>query len=815
MSSALNIVRASYSAILEIAEQKDARLLFEDWAQARNETISVRLNEIASRQSGWSALDPRDLAVSLSHRAWARRARRLETLGVPTELQSKVLSVQKPSFDDPGGSRLISLVGPFGAGKTEAAESWHLDRIADLETTPGSPIPLWLPARTLGRGLDRAVAEYLGNNALNDAGAAVVIDGLDEIDPGAADGLISEARAFLAGSPASKVLITSRPSAVQLSDALTVHPLTEDAVSALIELIGGLRHYGYTWPNELNESVKRPFFALALATAQRAGQLPRNSTALISFAIERAFSDATSSSVIGSAELSRNMINLAIEETIGDKRLYQSPYVRQSLLLTRLVQEAPDGIIEFGLPIFRQWFAAQGLLEQPSLLNQYLVNEESFGRWRWSIAVAASVAPTDVFDRIMSAASQLNPGVLGWLLHELQESASNSDTLNLPSRFFSAMRAWVDCLGLVASPCFGIAPESLNSFKLGVSETHHGVRWSISTDQVQADTLTDLPIEAPVSSWPTVHGNSIRGEAGDVWTILRGRIETATTSLLRSEANLAGIPGCWLEEYRYSLCRRLTDEGHGVRHLPLSVALLGRTVDRLLALGGATDDVAYQLGTGKKRLVTGQELLELKRWLGELATDYVYRPAPGPDLPIEEWGGWVWSGYSRDQLLKTVTWIYENALAAYDQLADGLFRKFSWTLGRRSYGQLGLIGTLGLGENGAPVLIYDELPLELLKNIALRQPGLVFDAGSRVAIRWWQPDDPDIAAPFLYGTYQQELADWMDRNSTHRVFSSISSVSTEVDVAGNRPASFVAASWMNSDLRRLGLAQGNFQRYDF
>src|ERR1019366_1944491 len=119
-------------------------------------------------------------AVWLRRRSKERRRIRLAAFDVNAEAIALSLSMVDDLVPviEPGSFRV--LVGPFGAGKSEIAEAWHLQALDELDDD--GPLPVWIHARDVatGGGLDRAVGARVGLSQITSRGVQVVIDGLDE-----------------------------------------------------------------------------------------------------------------------------------------------------------------------------------------------------------------------------------------------------------------------------------------------------------------------------------------------------------------------------------------------------------------------------------------------------------------------------------------------------------------------------------------------------------------------------------------------------------------------------------------------------------
>jgi hypothetical protein len=703
------------------------------------------------------------------------------------------------------------LVGPFGAGKTEMAEAWHMETIRTLEDTPFAPIPVWIHARELAHdALDRVVADSIGSHALlHQRGSAIVIDGLDEVSGGVAEAIARDARTFVAGSLASRVLATSRPNVILATDHEVVVPnLDEDQVRDILEVVAGNRYADYSWPPALRESIRRPFFALAAASSVAIGKHPDGKATLIRNLVEQAMQSGTSQDVIASRELFSLLTRLALERTaLSGAPPAWTFETRQRALATRLVHETSRKGLEFSLPIFQQWFAAQAILEDPTTINLSAMPPSAFDEWRWPIAIAVSSAPLKIADQLILAALQMNPGAASWLLAQVVSNWFDSgyslqQENGVPGRVLNATRAWIDSLGPAASLYFPI--DRLDDpIRLGVRVRGNFVETAWSSVTPPRDEVIELTSGGDLlrgrSEWHTASGVSVGQGVVWPWVTIADRIARQTASALSAPIPLGGPAGVWHEELRYYQCRAITSNSN-LYHRPMSVSDLLARIDALLAqVPPDADETVFRFGS---RSVSDDQLVELRAWLLSLRVNEVRRPLPEPDVPPHQTNGWVSSLYTEQRLLDLAVEVYGRAYEAYEEAADSIFRRFDWTLRGNAYRPLGLIGTLVMGSMGRPWVQYSELPVELVQSAIAEDPvGYHVSGNGRVAVRM-----ASQAAAATRDWYAALLPDWELTHAIETPFRRLQSGGSVLHVGGDRLSTEHAAKWLFDDLRAVNLA---------
>ncbi|WP_157581480.1 hypothetical protein [Phycicoccus sp. Root563] len=820
-SASLKLVRATYGAFLQLVDDKKARDLAEHWAENRNDAVLARLGDLTLSRGGWGKLDGPDLSFYLQRRSWERRAIRLESVGVTGDLRHSIIEILQPAIPKVPMGAVRVLIGPYGSGKTEVAEAWHLAETEALANGSSEAIPIWLSARDIRREtVEAAVEDAVGSQELLHArGASIVIDGLDEVDGATAEAIAADARVLVAGSPRCRVLVTSRPHVLVPSpEDSHVSELDEDTIGRIVAAMGGNAVVVHTWPAALRTSAKRPFFALAAATAVGTGHSFGGQAGLIRHLVELALQRGTAQTVTTASVLFEALVQLATQITSYEEPEHLPFALRQQLLSTRLVNESPAGILQFSLPIFEQWFAAQQLVSDSPDVPSAFTDRTTFDRWRWAAAIALSGADARLADQIVTSALRLNPGAAGWLLSQISSGFSvnqekpDVDFGRVGSRKLAATRAWVDSIGPLAVRCFPI-DEPQTPIRLGLRISQNGSQtWGWSTegtatgDEVVALPADLTPFGPPKPGW--ARGTSGQPPTGSSWPWLAVQqdVRHLTLKILESDQLLGGDVGVWATELMYSWCRVILDERR-FTHPPMDRKLLLAKVEQLLELVENPVTSSFAFG---RHTIHGENLLALRDWLKIQSAEFIRRPVPAPDTPQSQASNFIWDVYSDQHLVKFAAETYGNACQAYGEVATHTFAKFGWSLGRCAYAPIGVLGTVtrsrGTSFSDGPSVSYVQLPLEALEDIP-SSDGYVLSANGRAAIRWTDKE-------YNQETYQHQsslLQSWTDRRRrTTAPFGSLHWSNGVLHTNGDRLSSDIAANWLHSDLKSVSLSDGTF-----
>ena len=417
LSKALELVEAIFLAVLKCEDSSRYRQLIEHWARVRNDRVVEALADAAGGYAG--GMSAEDRALWLGRRSTARRRDRLAPFGIEPEQVSGSLALVGRRLPDvpPGAVRLV--IGGYGSGKSEMVEEWHRRAVQRYASSVGAPLPVWLHARAaVAGGLERALHSQIGST-LRETGVSLALDGLDEVDAADAEALLRDARVVVAGDERSSVLITSRLGVVSVpqEDEIEISPLDDSDVRILIESVCGREQMTWAWSPELQSSIRSPFFALAAGARIRDGANRfEGESDLIIGLVQTALSRGSAQVATQNEDVFGLLVRCAAALVDSGARSDDLTFVeRQRLRATRLVSETQGGNVAFALPIFEQWFAAQGLLQSPPQVRAALRSPGAFGRWRWSLAIAVQSAPTRLVDDLLESIFAANPGAGAWV----------------------------------------------------------------------------------------------------------------------------------------------------------------------------------------------------------------------------------------------------------------------------------------------------------------------------------------------------------------------------------------------------------------
>lgn len=676
---------------------------------------------------------------------------------------------------EPGSFRV--LCGPLGAGKSDIAETWHGDHLAAATTGPDAAVPVWIGADELATSLHDQLVAVVGYAALEEVGANVVIDGLDERTDRAGRA-IRQAAEFVSRWPKCQAVLTSRQIREEVAKVVyredvvvDTPPMAAEAAATLMRAVaGGLPpQFG----PQFADAFSRPLFAILAAAhaaaADGAAGLPELIDLMVRDVVAGQGWDLY-------AELRRLAVATVRQGRPVDPAAFETADVVDRIRKSPLVATTGNRCA-FALATFEQWFAAKALLEGEVAIEQVLTSVKSFDRWKYVLAMVLSTGEPSRADAVMAAVARWNPGAATWIIDEARRGGlrrripiafDKQDLQELGDRVRTATQAWLDGLGPALSGAF------------------HPFRTTGTTDFARASVCVAVDHRLTVT-WLTDRTGQLPPVVPDL-----AKIDLEACSLvMRTHQPPTTINWVW-----------------EVTQRDLAIDISGRF--------SALTRIATEKCTGVIEQEAQQEqearLAQMRHAddpsLPWQIDDPLY---PYPDIPPSQenpWGAWTVA-----TLQERAAAVIEGAMAAYLELCSCVAPNFGVTLAHRGLMPAEFYGTMfyepdqgcGYDDHGPrepgfrwllrPTGAFTENPVSAAKNtVALN----VNDAARAEVF-----SDDDRA---MYSTFMQ----YLDENPEFADFAGPFIINGGgLDVLAARPATRIAVGWLWEDLKLLGWVTGS------
>lgn len=684
---------------------------------------------------------------------------------------------------------LVLLIGPIGSGKSLTAERLLQGAIAHAFENDAAPLPVYLEAAQIQGGVAEAIAKVVSPVGGSVGGVSVVIDGFESLGSQLAVKLLDEVRAYCHADPETTIWVTSRPipTLARVEECLHLSPLSVEESLALINLAGVSRLSTYSvsdWPVSLRDAVQWPLFAILAGSFIRAyGRPPSNVVSLIDDVINEA---------IARAGIERDALEPvpalaadSVEHGLGPihaGEVHLTTDMRFSLVRAGLIVDSGDSV-QFSLPLFAQWFAAQWLLDgnQPAM-------SDLRGAEAWSTSLSIAVGKGG-FDRAFNPMDMLVrrfPGVAGEVIDDaLSRWGDESDVSRVQlsnkelGRVPTTMVSWIEGLGDLGRLIGPLTKRGLSPFVAQTYGSSLSTSWYFGDDEI----ASEPPPEAFRGQWPwgLVLSGPVGSGANWPW---RWSLETLKLSL-ENTMSTRSLPsdGTFIErEAAWKTALEIVGRG-SLSSEPIDLELLG-------------EEAVQRIEAERRTFVRPRRLRvsEMKRIIEQLQARGVQAmepPLPGPDRNLA--GGWVWSPYSEERLIERTTAVYESALQAFTEIVERWFANLRHVMPRALMMPVVMRGQLGIANDRAgmgPVLEYHWEPIDKLETSVVD----VTAEGPSVA-------GADIFERVMVAIRRHRSA------VAHRL--SPSGATTVLEIFGSDPVTRLVYRWIWDDLSSAGWLSGS------
>ena len=729
----------------------------------------------------------KQLSVSRCKRMWT-------SLSVQEEMATELAEDQSVGdFLALPTTGVLRVEGDQGSGKTLAAERLFQRAIDRALDDSSQPLPIFVSARDLQMPIEEYVEHKSKDiSRTSVTGSIIIVDGLDEIGVKAANSLLEELSIFTDAQTLATAVVTSRPLPDLKDDIgqrLTMSTLDQQKSIDLVSRIAGqeleLRDR-YAWSESVQDATKRPLFAIMVGSVLRDSpdSTFHKPVQLVTDLAERAQMELENAE---EEEVDILLQELAVKTVSSGKRIFphdvSTRRAKQRILAnSRLVNEQ-EGMVDFTLPIFREWYAARALIEETVSFEEFHSDSDL---WVIPLAIAVDAGNENSRRTLMTELCSSDPGLASLVLEELEpvwppdesDDFSLGTSLEAGEKIRNAVVTWGQGLGALYS-IIGPVDSKGNTSPLGIEVYAGGTRihtsWYRGTHE--QPTVVELPKDiSPFAYNPEWSGFSSRGVPhAELWPWF-----IAKDYLVHSLSNEVSLKHLALESMSIDAVREcswafsLSVQRQSTRRQEtISIQEILRYVEE-----EALNYVSFSLGyegycLNKHIRMVGHHLTELAN-SGETS---ISDPWPSADQ-LKTGTHRVWECYTPQRLLERTTEVYAGALRIYEAIVRKWFKPFSFRF-----------------------QMYGCLPARLEGRITLPKGQVSFASDP---VLTWRPiilsDNEESEVVFELGVPDKLQKDFRESNENKSPFLS----SQRLDVFGMLPATDLACKWLADDLRRLG-----------
>ena len=740
-------------------------------------------------------------SVSRCRRAW-------KVLGVPDELANTLAEDRAVGnvldFPTPGA---YFVAGEQGAGKSLASERLLQQAIQQALDNSSEPFPIYLSAR----GFTGSLSGYVEEECRGYAdpfihGIFLIVDGADELGIGDGNNLLQQIDDYVGANSNATIVVTGRPltglnwkgkrAAIPVLDEHQVVDLLRTVSSLPLEAI-----HIRGWPDSMKEAAKYPLFAVMIGSKMRDN--PQYVFESRNQLIEQLAEDALRDASDNSEDLEKLLHVLAVRSITEGKpvnlhSVTTSRARQRTLTSSRLVRES-SGMVDFALPILREWYAARALLEGTIAVKEI---EKASDRWVIPLSIVLNSGYEQVIRSLMTHLTSTDPGLVSRLLSEHnreREGVPDVGQSKLPSlesevgvgeRIRQSMETWREGLGDLYLDIGPVNPDgSTKSLGIGLRDRYILTRWY--HDKESTSPIVIIPREqfdARSSEW-SIYGTEVPNTEAWSWVFTRNYL-TYRLSRTFPSLNIAAASNKALGELCWDLALEVNGEGEYAKtELNISEILNG------MGEVGLDDVGLVKIGTTS---YSKAEIMVVRKHLSELSANgqnFISDPWPSFDRTLSS-GIQIWQMYSRQRLLERTNAVYSAALRIYADIIDKWFK--------------GLAARLPL---------FNMLPVEIEGFLSF--PDADDDSRSDPSLTWRPrilPSDQESLAmlelgPRYFGDHDEQDRYFREEQSKFTHLRSgyagdmqplhVTIEWTVPVVRWHRPATKIALDWLERELREL------------
>ena len=439
-------------------------------------------------------------------------------------------------------SGLYIVYGDQGSGKTLAAERLFQRWIKQSLYDSSLPFPLFIKSMDLNEPLNEYFSRMTqGYSSPAIQGAAIIIDGIDEIGLTRANLLLEQSRVFVDANPKAIIIITSRQlPGLKINNIkqIDIPTMDDEQVTDLISKIAERvvnRAGMYTWSESIRDAVRYPLFAIMMGVELRDDSkfIATRPSQLVNLLAQRAARDAEEKDWL-LQKLASEVVKAGTrvsKSAISKKRLDQG-----ILINSRLVNEQ-EGKVDFTLSIFREFYAARAIIEETVSIDSIIPASD-----RWLIPLAIVMEEDkEIGNELINKIVLSDPGFASLLLKGLvnrwsenkTDASSLGTTEEVGQKIWDAMDTWRRSLGELFSIIGPVSPKGCTA-TLGIHISDYEVVTSWYQDTDTMPSVVELKLEMLDMGFSSQNISSIADPKYWPWVKTKDYLASRLTKMIES-----------------------------------------------------------------------------------------------------------------------------------------------------------------------------------------------------------------------------------------------------------------------------------------
>lgn len=593
----------------------------------------------------------------------ARCRSKLKSIGVPENRIAGIIEkdIDKDKYNYIVESNKSYLIGEYGIGKSHALYILYLKKYREFIENKTFKIPCFTTAREVIES--GGIQKWVNEEILANYDLLIFVDALDEVEYASSIELIEEIEYINERFKKVQIIVASRRlSSINEANIIQMKTMNDNEIDELFSSVTGLESRVSFYRNHSSKRMDywkmldRPFFLLIYALYVNNKEFViKNDIDIVALFIDKMLQKHN----LAKTNAYENLLQLAIlsiNKNLSSIHRSEMDFDPDEIVKTGLVTAEHHSFYSFPFPIVAQWLAAEALRKGLVNHDDIVGNRRILLKWRYPLSILFSISSFDGSKALFSEIVSKYPGVAGIIINEGIKSERQiqlEDSYTCGEKLQFCMNAWIDGLGKTAELLL-LSDDGRSPNTLFVNSKDSRLRYSWSAYKLQDSIVVNEPQ---------------LGTNGFFYRVDKTPAAQATWPWIVSFDAIRDRLKQWIEK------KRIPVHGQIKKELIWKLALKNKHLGLLFCDGIKIADL---LGFNPPREVIENLVYEQKvyyKGLNELEASgekMLYPPYPVADLDMSK-GGWIWSVFSKSQMLKRIQFEYELGLAEYSYIVETFF----------------------------------------------------------------------------------------------------------------------------------------------
>lgn len=588
---------------------------------------------------------------------------KLKAIGIDESIAHTIISNGVKNNPYPNIENVEYLVGGFGCGKSHSLYLLFIYQYNLFIKNKSSIFPVFIEAKSL---VDcKSIESWSASKNISLENCLIILDGLDEMEYEKIE-LIMQELDFLCNLHQNfRAIVGSREMTILAGKkTININPLSIPEINSLFSQINNLESYNIEYllnntdNRQMLQMLSKPFFAIVYALyIKNTNRRLCNEMDLVSLFINKSFQPYIKKNP-NIYDIFAQLAVLCIDRNLGyiNYTEFDNNIDCDKLLTSGFFITDTRGNYTFSLPIVAQWLGAYAIRKNIINIEDIIRDKSKVIKWRYTLSILFSQMTYDESAIHFSKLVLSMPGIASIII---RDGIKLESAINLPSEEICAKRIY-DCMSIwlrsLKNIDFNLKTDGKHVNTLACSVIQNRLIYSWADNYLGTD-VTIIDFSVYNVGFHAVTQTIVPAQATWPWIITFEQLSKNLEEFINNRQWV--LPNSSLEkEFIWQNALKLLHKGD---FYCLPIAL-----NELEKYRRYTKDIHTVYNQINLNLFFSYVDSYKQQGHTELSPPYV----PG-DKNYST--GWIWSNYSKEQMLIRITNIYTNAINEYKTFIDTFF----------------------------------------------------------------------------------------------------------------------------------------------